>query len=368
MTQKSNENKRIFPRYLYPLWGILILSIAVYIVSLCSEAFADFYNQYPGAFVRGVLAHLTNWLPLSLTEIAIILSPCIVAFSIYYVVKRARPTKRSTLVFCVSLLTVASMFFSTFVLGFGCGYHGSTLDVKMGLEKNEVAFGELTDTAEWLADAVAKESDEVTFAYQSFSEMPYSLGELNRRLLDSYASLCDEYGFIQRLTSRVKPVMLSEAMSYTHITGVYTYFTGEANLNVNFPDYSLPFTAAHEMAHQRGIAREDEANFVAFLVCIGSDDPYIRYSGYLSMLEYFLPNLYADREVYSSILSRLPNEVIWELRAYAEFFEKYQDSTVGEISESINNGYLQMQGTVGTKSYGMAVDLAVAYFNAKIDE
>ena len=60
--------------------------------------------------------------------------------------------------------------------------------------------------------------------------------------------------------------------------------------------------------------------------------------------------------------------MIWELRAYAEFFEKYQDSTVGEISESINNGYLQMQGTVGTKSYGMAVDLAVAYFNAKIDE
>ena len=368
MTQKNNKEKRLFPFYLYVLWGILLLSIIVYVISLYSEEFSDFYNRYPGAFVRGLLAHLTNLLPLSLTEIVIILSPGIVALAIYYVMKHARPTKRSTLVFCVSLLTVASMFFSIFVLGFGCGYHGSTLDVKMGLEKKEVAFGELEATAEWLADAVADESSKVEFDHQSFSKMPYSLGELNRRLLDSYDSVCDEYGFIQRLTSRIKPVMLSEAMSYTHITGVYTYFTGEANLNVNFPDYSLPFTAAHEMAHQRGIAREDEANFVAFLVCTGSDDPYIRYSGYLSMLEYFLPNLYADREVYSSILSRLPSEVIWELRAYAEFFEKYQDSTVGEISESINNGYLQMQGTVGTKSYGMAVDLTVAYFNAKIDE
>ena len=52
------------------------------------------------------------------------------------------------------------------------------------------------------------------------------------------------------------------------------------------------------MAHQRGIAREDEANFIAFLVCMASDDPYIRYSGYLEVYEYVASSLYSDDRSY----------------------------------------------------------------------
>ena len=151
-------------------------------------------------------------------------------------------------------------------------------------------------------------------------------------------------------------------MTYTHISGVYTMFTGEANLNVNYPDYVLPYTAAHELAHQRGIAREDEANFVAFLVCMASDDPYIRYSGYLNMYEYVSSALYsASRDYYSQIQQVLDPRIYYELRAYSLFFDKYRDTVVSEISESVNNAYLVIQGTEGTKSYGMVVDLAVVY-------
>jgi hypothetical protein len=254
------------------------------------------------------------------------------------------------------------------VLGFGCGYHGSTLDKKMGLDKKPVSVTELENTAAWLSKCVNDEISSIEYKEDDFSRLPYSLAELNKKLLSAYDTVCDEHDFIQRLKSRIKPVMLSEAMSYTHITGVYTYFTGEANLNVNFPDYTLPFTAAHELAHQRGIAREDEANFIAFLVCISSDDPYIRYSGYLNMFEYVAPNIYyASPEKYWAVMDSLAKEARDEIYAYARFFEKYQDSVVGEISESVNNGYLQMQGTVGTKSYGLVVDLTVAYFNSKDD-
>jgi hypothetical protein len=38
---------------------------------------------------------------------------------------------------------------------------------------------------------------------------------------------------------------------------------------------------------------------------------------------------------------------------------------VSQVSGSINNSYLQSQGTPGTKSYGMVVDLAVAYFKTQ---
>jgi hypothetical protein len=132
---------------------------------------------------------------------------------------------------------------------------------------------------------------------------------------------------------------------------------------VNFPDYTIPYTAAHELAHQRGIAREDEANFVAFLVCIDADDPYIRYSGYLNVYEYVANALWkADKDLYYKAVAHLNSEVKAEMTAYNRFYDKYKESTVSQVSGTINNSYLQSQGTPGTKSYGMVVDLTVAYY------
>ena len=117
------------------------------------------------------------------------------------------------------------------------------------------------------------------------------------------------------------------------------------------------------MAHQRGIAREDEANFIAFLVCISSDDPYIRYSGYLEVYEYVASSLYsADKNYYSAVYSSLKTNVRAEMAAYSAFFDKYRENVVADVSEAVNNSYLQIHGTVGSKSYGLVVDLAVAYY------
>ena len=192
--------------------------------------------------------------------------------------------------------------------------------------------------------------------------MPYGYDTLSEKLLEAYEKVSAEHSFISQFYSRVKPVILSEPWTYTHIAGVYTYFTGEANINVNFPDYTIPYTAAHEMAHQRGIAREDEANFVAFLVCAASDDDYIRYSGYLNLYEYVSSALYrADKEAYGEVRAKLDPKARVEMSAYSVFFDKYRENVAATVTETVNNGYLTMQGTPGTKSYGMVVDLAVAY-------
>jgi hypothetical protein len=230
------------------------------------------------------------------------------------------------------------------------------------LERNKVSADDLYETALILREQVNQEAEALHFREQDFSVMPYSNEEMGQKLLVAYDKLCGEYDFIGNFHSRVKPVMLSEAMSYTHITGVYSYFTGEANLNVAFPDYTLPYTAAHELAHQRGIAREDEANFIAFLVCISSDDAYIRYSGYLNLYEYVASSLYsADPELYFEARGQLPMTVRYEMSAYSKFFDKYRDSVAGEVSGTINDLYLKGNGTEGTRSYGLVVDLAVAY-------
>ena len=351
-----------------PLWCKIALSVAavsiiLYIVICLSPAFADFFNEYVGGTFRFLFAQITNVLPFSLAEACLMLIPVFLFLIIRYVWKYRCNTRRSTLVTLVCIFSVVSMFFSSFVLTFSAGYRGRKLDEKLGLEAEEIDKTDLYNSAEYLVGKINELTPSITYDAQGFSVMPYSFKEMNDKLIEAYDLFHNNHDFINNFYSRLKPVMLSEAMSYAHITGIYTFFTGESNLNISFPDYTIPYTAAHELAHQRGIAREDEANMMAFLVCIESDDAYIRYCAYVNMYEYVANALYkADKELYREVYAELDRSVYNEQIAYSKFFKKYSQSVTSQVSGAVNNAYLQSQGTDGKKSYGMVVDLAVAYF------
>lgn len=361
---KSEEKKLHLPRFALIFYMIAAISAILFVIFLCSEKVSDFFNRYVSSVFRAVFAHLTSWIPFSVAEfLLLLLIPVIVLLSMLGI-RNYADTWRNVGIYCASLLSVVALVFSLFVVGFSAGYRGTTLDQKLGMERCDVDAEELYATALILSEELNAISPEIGYSTETkFSVMPYGLSEMSDLLNEAYARTCEEYSFMPRLRSRVKPVMLSRAMSYTHITGVYTFFTGEANINVAFPDYTLPYTAAHELSHQRGVAREDEANFMAFLVCLNSEDAYLRYSGYLNLYEYVASALYqASPELYWQAYATLPNRVRAEMAAYSSFFEQYRDSAASEVSGAVNDTFLTLNGTAGTKSYGMVVDLAVAYY------
>lgn len=362
-TEASKSNKTRLPRWVLVIYAVTAFCALLYLIFVLSESFSDFFNRYVSSVFRAILAHLTSWIPFSLAEFMLILIPVWVFLISRAVIKKYGSTLKETMKGVLCVLSVLGIVFSVFTLNFAAGYRGSTLDKKLGIEQQKVSADELYTTSVILLDGIESTVEEICFENGGFSVMPYNYSEMNAKLLDAYDSAAEKYDFIQKLNSRLKPVMLSEPMSYTHITGVYTFFTGEANVNVNFPDYCVVYTAAHELAHQRGIAREDEANFMAFLICLESEDAYVRYCGYLNLYEYVASALSrADKTLFNNSYSKLPEVVKGELRAYSEFYEKYEHSTVSKVSETVNNTFLTSQGTPGTKSYGMVVDLAVAYY------
>ncbi|MBO5355827.1 MAG: DUF3810 domain-containing protein [Clostridia bacterium] len=360
---KRVKNYEKFSKLFYVLCGIFAFSLILYLIGVISPGFANAYNSSVGAAVRSFLAHLTSWIPFSLAEILVFSVPLLLVFVGIYAYRYRCESWKSTLIFLATMLSVFSIFFSLFAFGFGIGYHTDPIDDRLGIKAEEVSVDALHETALWLADEVNKAANGVRFGEDGFSIMPYELQELNDRLIDAYEPVCDAYPFVQRLDSHIKPVIASKLLSYTHITGIYTYFTGEANVNVAFPDYTVPFTAAHELAHQRGVARENEASFVAFLVTVASDDDYIRYSGYLNLFEYVASALYrADHARYAEVIDVLDDRVLGELRAYSAFFDTYRDSVAADLSDAVNDTYLKLHGNkAGTASYGLVVDLAVAY-------
>ena len=365
-TQKQNKKPRL-PIVCIVIFALTVVSVGLYVAFRYNTGFADVFNRTVASVGRMLFAKLTGWVPFSVAEMILILAPVILITVIVIGVKHFCGSARKMWIYVACIFSVVCMVFNLFVWNFAPGYNARSLDQKLGLERKPVSAEELAATADILLEEVKKVEGEILFMETGASRMPYSYAEMNEKLMQAYKKACEKYDFIDDFRSNVKPVMLSEPMSYTHITGVYTFFTGEANINVNFPDYTIPYTAAHELAHQRGIAREDEANFVAFLVCMESDDAYIRYSGALNLYEYVVSALYsANYELYKENYYKQPKTVIAERIAYSEFFDKYRENVVADVSEATNNAYLHSQGTPqGTRSYGMVVDLAVAYYRDK---
>lgn len=364
----SETPRRRLPLAVKIIYLLTAVSAMLYVIFTQNSAFADWFNGTVSVGLRVCLATLTNWIPFSLAELLLLLLPLLIILLCVRGYRKHCDSFRSVMIYVGCILCILCTVLILFVWAFAAGYYVPTLDERMDLERTPVSAEELYGTAELLKEDLYALESEILFLEGGASVMPYGMEQMNELLLGAYERVSEKHGFIASFPSRVKPVMLSEAMSYTHITGVYTFFTGEANVNVNFPDYTIPYTAAHELAHQRGIAREDEANFVAYLVCMESDDPYIRYSGTLNLYEYVISALSrADRELYKASYATLPQTVLAEERAYSAFFEKYKDNVAASVSQATNDAYLKGQGAeAGTRSYGMVVDLAVAVYRDRL--
>jgi len=333
----------------------------LYIAFIKSPAFADFFNENISSIFRFIFAKITYIFPFSVAEAVIFASPVIVFFILRavfsYMDRHEYGFIRSILMLTSALVLVLSIF----VLNFGAGYRGATLDEKLGYDTGAVSVDELVATAEYVTDKLNSLSDSVIYT-ETGSVRGYSHNDTVDKAYESYGTLSERYTFLDNFKAPVKRLAISPLMTYTHISGVYTFFTGEANLNYNYPEFVNVFTVAHEMAHQRGIARENEANFIAYLVCIGSSDAYMQYSGYLNMFDYLMAAIpSSESERVRDIYEKLDRHVYFDLVKYNEFFDKYRDNIASDVSGAVNDSYLQSQGTPGTKSYGMVVDLAVAY-------
>ena len=208
----------------------------------------------------------------------------------------------------------------------------------------------------------------ITYDENGASVLPYSYREMSDKISTAYEIMAKDTGIFKTFNSRVKPIALSNIMAYTHISGVYIPITGEANVNTAFSDYIVASTSAHEMAHARGIAKEDEASFIGFLALSYSDDSYLKYSAYLDAYFYLLSDLSrTSPKKASEIYNMLDKKIINDRNAYIKCFDKYKNSPISDASNKVNDAYLQANGDKnGTKSYNLVSELVCAYLNNNI--
>jgi len=310
---------------------------------------------------------LFGYLPFSVSQFLIILFP--VAALIYVgvevggIIKGSQIKRRVSRLMANASCTVGILFFMYTML---CGLNYARLEFGelIGLEVRPSPVAELVLLGETLAQQVSELSYDVNRDDEGrmiiFAENHFALAQ-NARSVFSVAA--KDHPVLEGFVPLPKPILYSRFMSRLNISGIYSPFTMEAHANVHMPDYHIPAIMIHELAHFRGIMREDEANFIAWLISTQSGDIDFMYSGGMLAFAHTMNQLQrASRDDWQRIWGSVSEGIRIDFAANREYWRQFE-GPIAEISHAANDAYLRANRQEdGVASYGRMVDLLLAYF------
>ena len=361
------EKKKI-PLWLIPALPLPILGIALFYILRDNRSLMNIWVSRFMAPVEQFLGRIWSIFPFSVTELiiaAILVSGVVWVIRAVVLLIRQRAL-RSFLKRLTVVVSVALWLWCGLCWCWNPGYYASSFAEKSGLTSRGYTPEALLYTTMWFAQQAAELSDQIQRDKDGhFAE---SQDDYFRRGVDVYDNLVEEFPFLEIPSVRTKPLVFSRLQSIMGFTGMYFPFTGEANVNVDAPACLRPATIAHEMAHQRMVASEDEANFVGIAAAISSDDVVYQYSGYLFGLIQLSKSLHAiSPDAWSQVIDLCFTDELrrdWnDNHYYWEELKSPVEEVVEEVSEQAYDNFLKGNGQVlGIASYGACVDLLITYY------
>ena len=347
----------------------------------------DWANANISVPVRRFLGLLASFFPFSVMEVVLTAAGIWIIFFLVKTVRVALRRRQWLKILLRRLMLPAVLAVYVWCLWcwlWSAGYFAPGLAEKNNLLSRGATTAELLAAAELFRDRANELAPLVTRdADGHYIE--------NRRVIfaasaDIYDNLVHELPSLNGRQYRPKPMAWSWLMSRTGYTGIYFALTGEANINIRAPGCLIPATVAHEIAHQRGVFSEDEANFAAIAACVTSGNTAYEYSGWLCGLTHLQNALWQssvpdnDFTSWNGLRAGYCDELLRDLQDTSDYWQSQKtvdtgialvDDALTAVTETVSDavttfydGYLKSQNQeLGVRSYGACVDLLVCYFS-----
>ena len=360
---------RICPfRHILIVMSILIITLHLLLRS--GKPQMQWISRHVVRPVHRSLSILTARVPFSVAELLIALFVIgAVFYLVWQIIALIRRPERLKRLYktIITYLTAGLAVYAGFCILWGTFYYGDDFITASGLRKDKISAEQLGVVTEWFADQANEWAERVNRDENGVYQADF------RAILDRsdevYALIEQKYPCLEGPAIRAKGVIFSRIMSYIDFTGFFFPFTAEANVNTDTTSAYFASTVAHELAHQRGVAKEQEANFAAVLASLEYGDPDFCYSACILAYTHLGNALYdADRSRWEEVYSSLSESVLKDLKANREYWARF-DTPVQKASNTVYENFLYSYNQdLGLKSYGACVDLLVNYYYPLLQE
>ncbi|MEO6906230.1 MAG: DUF3810 domain-containing protein, partial [Ginsengibacter sp.] len=345
------------------LWIIVFLLIAlIKIFSANKNRVETFYTSQFYFSLSKILRFLFGWIPFSVGDILYLLVGCWIIWKIIKNVSlllKKNITPKILLKKCLKMLLCFVIIYIIFNVFWGINYDRQGIAYQLGLNDLQYDTADLITVQKILLEKVNTSKISIINSHEIYP----SEKELIMGAEKSYNEAEKKFPFLQYRNLSVKSSLYGTPGDYLGFTGYYNPFTGEAQINTTVPKFLEPYIATHEMAHQLGYAKENEANFVGYLAAINSHDTLFHYSTYFDLF------LYTNREVYyfdsvssNEALQQLISPVKDDIRELRKFSQDHQSFLEPAITWMYGN-YLKLNNQPkGMHSYNAVVGMLIAYY------
>lgn len=318
------------------------------------EFIEKYYSRIFYPLVFDLHQFFLGLIPFSLGDVLYLVLVFLILITIF---KRILYWKIKPLNIFMDLGSVVILTAWIFHLSWGLNYHRLPLSeqLRIPIEYGEEDLIDLLDKTidesnQWHSRLVSSDTLPVTF--------PFSREQVSGKITLYHPV----YKETLLYASKVKKSLLSLPLSYMGYSGYLNPFTLESQVNSKMPIQSLITTSLHETAHQIGYASEKEANFIAYLSAINSQNPYIQYAGNTFAFRYLFNELYKlDSKIAKSKLKHLNPGILKNFKEVNDFWKKY-DNPFEVIFDKTYDSYLKANGQKsGIKSYNEMVGLIINY-------
>ena len=328
---------------------LIILNIAARI-----PAFCDFYTDHFFWLASAVYSRITTIFPFSFGEPAIVfacvfvLSSLVISILLIFLRKKAKYRKfaltwlKSFLAFLLLVLALMTLNCS---IPYGCS------KIKINNKKPEdYSFEQLLSLRNYLTAQCNELCERVDRDENGNAVFDASKGQkvskaLVNEIKDTMHAFSKKYPRLSGYYPRPKGLKASLIMYETGLIGIYFPFTMESNYSTYLAQVHFPATVCHEYSHLKGYMFEDEANFLAFVACMESDNDFIRYSGFINALDYVEDDLFAmlnvpkNSKLYDKYGIEYDDRLYDDMDTYTD--EKYEEAQAAVFEMEDKTGISQ---------------------------
>jgi hypothetical protein len=165
-----------------------------------------------------------------------------------------------------------------------------------------------------------------------------------------------------RFTLHTKSSLFGFALPYLGISGYFNPFSGEAQIDPSTPDFMMPFLVAHEMAHQMGIAAENDANLMAYIQCVASNELSFQYAAYFNLWLYLKRTVHQLDPVQARRYEARLNAITLQHSSLLKQRDLHYHTFIDDATTFIFDRFLKLnQQHEGIASYKSVVYTALAW-------